>query len=131
MVQEIALLFDRRELGVTLIDDEVEQRVADALVGDVHHGRPFALPFVVAELDVRDFGVPKLCLEPVLAKIALRQADRVLPVFEVVDPVVEVVEFADHQRFLMSWRASGVAKSVSWSAISRSSMSSRVLCSDL
>src|SRR6266576_6145584 len=97
----------------------------------MHHGRPFALALVVPELDVGHFGIAELRLEPVLAKIALRKTDRVLPVAEVVDPVVEVVEFADHQRFLMRWRASGVANRTSWSAISRSSMSSRVLCSDL
>ena len=75
MVQEIALLFDRRELGVTLIDDEVEQRVADALVGDVHHGGPFALALVMAELDVRDLGIAEFRVEGEGAQRPLGQAD--------------------------------------------------------
>src|SRR5258708_5907194 len=96
----------------------------------MHHGRPFALAFVMPELDVGDFGLTEFRLEPVLAQIALRETDRVLPVPEVVDPVVEVEEFANHQRFLMSWRAWGVENSASWSAFSTSSISSGVLCSE-
>src|SRR5689334_1845004 len=82
------------------------------------------------ELDVRHFGLTELRLEPVFAQVALRQADRVLPVAEVIDPVVKVAKFADHQRFLMSCRASRVANRTSWSAISTSSISSSVLWSE-
>src|SRR3989454_12842237 len=50
VLEQVALLLHRRELGIALVDDEVEQCVADALVGDVHHGGPLALTFVVPEL---------------------------------------------------------------------------------
>src|SRR2546425_11997631 len=82
----------------------------------------------MAELDVRHFLLPELRFELEVAKLALRQADRVLPVAEVVDPFVEVAELADHQWLLldsavaMRWRASGVVNSSFCCAISRSSM---------
>ena len=96
MLQQVPLLLDGRELGVALVDDQIEQRVADALIGDVHHGGPFTLALVVAELDVGHFRVAELGVELERAKRTLGEADRILPVFEVVDPVVEVVKFADH-----------------------------------
>ncbi len=94
--EQVALLLHRRELRVALVHDQVQERVPDPLVGDVHHRRPFALALVMPELDVGDFGLTELGFEPVLAKIALRKTDRVLPVSEVVDPVVEVAKFANH-----------------------------------
>src|SRR5207244_3842945 len=97
-----ALLLDRCEFRVPLIHDEIEQRVADALVGDMHHGRPLALALVMAELDVRHVLVTELGLELERADLVLGQADRVLPVAEVVDPFVEVVELANHQRLLLA-----------------------------
>src|SRR5919197_601700 len=96
VVQQVALLLDRGEFGVALIDDQIEQRVADALIGNVHHRRPLALAFVVAELYVRHLRIAELRLELERAQRALGQPNRVLPVFEIVNPVVEVVKFADH-----------------------------------
>src|SRR5579859_3970118 len=95
-MQQVPLLLYRRELGVALIDDEVQQRIANALVGDVHDGRPFPLTLVMTELDVRHFLIAELCVELERAQRALRQTDRILPVFEVINPVVEVAKFADH-----------------------------------
>src|SRR6266568_898823 len=126
--QEIALLLDRSKLGIALINDQVQQGVADALVRDVHHRRPLALAPVVPELDVRHLLVPELRLELEVADLALGQADRVLPVAEVVDPFVEVVQLADHLALLlgtaapMRSRASGVANNSFCCAISRSSI---------
>src|SRR3989442_4694905 len=134
--QQTALLLHRRELRVALIHDQVQERIANPLVGDVHHGRPFALPFVMTELDVGHLLLPELCLELELADLALGQADGILPVAEVVDPFIEVAELPDHQRLLlagdapaMRWRASGVANSSVCCAISRSSMPASELAS--
>src|SRR4029077_3650951 len=100
--QEVALLLDGRELGVALIDDEVQERVADALIGDVHHRWPLPLALVMAELDVRYFLLAEFGLELEAPDLALWQADRVLPVAEVVNPFIEVVELANHQRLLLA-----------------------------
>ena len=97
MLQQRPLLLDRRELGVTLVDDQVEQGVPDPLVGDVHHAGPLALAFVVPELDVRHFLVSELRLELEVAELSLGKTDRILPIAEVVDPLIEVVELANHQ----------------------------------
>src|SRR5207245_2640675 len=130
VLEQVALLLHRCELGIALVHDEVEQGVADALVGDVHHAGPLALSFVMAELDVRHVLVPELRFELELADLALRQADRVLPVAEVVDPFVEVVQLANHQRLplaseaptAMRARASGLAIDPFCWAISQSSI---------
>src|SRR6266853_1746571 len=134
--QQAALLLHRSELGVALVHDQIQERVADALVGDVHHRGPFALALVMAELDVGHFLLPEFRLEIELADLALRQPDRILPVAEVVDPFVEVVQLADHQRLLlagnapaMRWRASGVANSSVCCISSRSSMPASELAS--
>src|SRR5258707_1356193 len=90
----------------------------------------------MAELDVGHLLLPELRLELEFADLALGQADRVLPVAEVVDPFVEVVQLADHQRLLlasdapaMRRRASGVANSSFCCVISRSSMAASELAS--
>src|SRR3989442_3127653 len=130
--EQVALLLHRREFRVALVYDQVQERVPDPLVGDMHHRRPFALTFVMAELDVRYFLLPELRLELELSDLALGQADGILPVAEVVDPFIEVAELPDHQRLLlagdapaMRWRASGVANRSLCCAISRSSMPAR------
>ena len=120
VLQQVALLLHRGELGVALVDDEIEEGVADPLVGNMHDRRPLALAPVMAELDVGDLLFPELRLELEAAEIILLQPDRVLPVAEVVDPVVEVMQLAHHQRLLvlrdfpMRSRASGVANSSFW-----------------
>src|SRR5437899_6547782 len=135
MTQQVPLLLHGGELGVALVDDQVEQRVADALIRDVHHAGPLALTAVVTELDVRHLRIPELGIELEVAELTLRQADRVLPVAEVVDPVVEVAQLADHQWLLwardapMRRCASGVANSSICCASSSSSIEASVLCS--
>src|SRR5205807_5582491 len=128
--EQIALLLHRSELRVALIHDQVQERVADALVGDVHHGGPLALAFIVAELDVGHVLLPELRLELEAAQVARGETDPVLPVAEIVDPLVEVAQLAYHQPLLfaidappaMRARTSGVANSSFWCVISRSSI---------
>src|SRR2546429_619654 len=133
MSKEVALLLHRGELRIALVHDQVQERVADALVGDVHHRGPLALALIVTELDVGHVLLPELRLELEGAQIALRQTDAVLPVAEIVDPLVEVVQLAYHQSLLfaidappaMRARTSGVANSSFCCVISRSSTASR------
>src|SRR2546421_7963862 len=133
MGEQVALLLHRGELRVALIHDQVQERVADALVGDVHHGGPLALAFIVPEFDVGHVLLPELRLELEAAQVALGQTDAVLPVAEIVDPLVEVVQLAYHQSLLfaidappaMRARTSGVANSSFCCVISRSSTASR------
>ena len=52
VVDQKALLLVGRELGVALIDDHVEHRVAHALVGDLAHALPAAIALEIAEIDL-------------------------------------------------------------------------------
>src|SRR5262245_38602281 len=133
VLEQVALLFHGGELGVSLVDDQIQQGITNALVGDVHHGRPFPLAAVMAGLDVRSLRLTELGVELEFPQRSGWQADRILPVAEVVDPVIEVVELPDHSQRLrvasdasMRWRASGVANSSCCMAISWSSISSSV-----
>src|SRR2546422_7088377 len=49
-----------------------------------HHRRPFALAFVMTELDVGHLLLPELRLEVELSDLPLGQADRILPEAEIV-----------------------------------------------
>src|SRR6266404_3932501 len=51
-LEEPALLLDRSKLGVALIDDQVDQRVADLLRGDLAQVLPLFTSLPVAELDI-------------------------------------------------------------------------------
>src|SRR6266567_2318984 len=88
------------------------------------------------ELGVGHLRLPELRLELEFADLPLGQADRILPVAEVVDPFVEVAQLADHQRLLLAGdapamrrRVSGVANSSFCCVISRSSMEASELAS--
>ena len=85
-VVQLALLFDRRELGVALDGDEVLARVADALVRDLQHGLPLVLAFEVPEFDLR-VRLAEERLEAVLPDVVADHADLALPRLEVVGPV--------------------------------------------
>ena len=87
------MLFHRRELRVTLVNDQVHQGVTYPLIGDVHQGGPFTLASVVAELDRFHVWVVKFYCEVELPKFAAFEADLVLPDGEVIDPVVPIVQF--------------------------------------
>ena len=78
------------------IDDQVEQRVPDPLIGNVHERLPLALALVMAELDGRGFGVAELYREFELAQLVAIQTDRILPVAEVIDPVIPIVNLTHH-----------------------------------
>ena len=95
VLEERALLLHRGELGVALIDDQRLQRVADALIGDVHHRRPLALALVVAELDLVDLQVAELHVELVVLELLRVEADVILPEPEQVDPVIEVADLCN------------------------------------
>src|SRR5258708_5364059 len=131
VVQQVTLLLHRREFRVALVDDQVQEGVANPLVGDVREGGPFALALVMPELDVRHFGIAELGVEVEVAHRPRRQTDRLLPVAEVVDPVVEITQLADHCQRLLLERdcairscASAVANSSCCVAISQSSIPS-------
>src|SRR2546426_777187 len=104
-----------------------------ALVGAaLEQLRGLALSLVA---EVRHLRVPELGVELEVAELTLGQADRVLPVAEVIDPVVEVVQLADHQWLLwardvpMRRCASGVANSSICCASSSSSIAASGRCS--
>ena len=88
-LQQVALLLDGRELRVALVDDQVQQRVPDGLVGDLREALPLALAGEVPVLDLVGLQVAVLGLEGVVGVLRQLEADVVLPRPEGVDPVVE------------------------------------------
>ena len=88
-VEEPALLLDGRKLRVPLIDDQIERRVADALVGNVHDRLPAQLALVVTKLDFVVGQLAVLRLELVVAELRRVEANVFLPSVEIISPVVE------------------------------------------
>src|SRR5438045_1856077 len=88
----MTLLLDGRELGVPLIGDEMKQRVANPLVGNLQHGLPFRPAGVVAEFDIVPVDGSKLHLEVVVTELRRIQTDIFLPLPEIVCPVVECAD---------------------------------------
>ena len=88
-LEQPPLLLHGREFGVSLIDDQILRRVADALVGDVHYGLPAQLPMVVAKLD---FGTDLAVfgLEAVFLELRRVETNVLLPAVKVINPVVEI-----------------------------------------
>ena len=62
-LEQVALLLDGGEFGVALVDDQVQEGVADGLVGDLGDPLPLLLPREVAELDLVGLQVSVLGLE--------------------------------------------------------------------
>ena len=91
-LQEVALLLNRCELRVTLVSDEVEQRVANTLVGNLEDSFPFRTAGVVTELDIRPIDVAELHLEVVITELRCVESDVLLPLTEVIRPIVKRVD---------------------------------------
>src|SRR5207237_6030390 len=85
----IYMLRERGELHVALVDNQVQARVDDRLVGDLREPLPLPVSLEVAELDLVGLQVAVLRLELVVRVFRKVQADRLLPLPESVDPVVE------------------------------------------
>ena len=88
-----ALLLATGKLGVALIDDQIQQRVAHVLRGHAPQVFPLALSFVVAKLDLfgLDLAVQGLELEGI--DVAVIDADLFAPLLEQSDPVAEGPDF--------------------------------------
>ena len=91
-LQQIALLLDGGELRIALIGDEVKQRIAHALIGNLQDGLPFRAAGVVAEFDVVAIDRAELHLEVVVAELRGIETDILLPLAEIVRPVVKCVD---------------------------------------
>ena len=88
-VEEIALLLDRCKFGVALIRDQVKQRVANTLIGNLQNRLPFRTAGIVAELDHVGRHGAKLHLEFVVAEFRGVETDVLLPLPEVIGPVIK------------------------------------------
>ena len=73
LLTEKALLLVGGELGVALIDDHVEHRVAHPLIGDLAHLLPAPVALEVAEVDLGRRQLAVLCLELVAGHEAVDQ----------------------------------------------------------
>ena len=103
-LEQVPLLLDGGELGVALVDDEVQERVADLLLGDLRDPLPLPVPGEVAELDLVRLQVPVLRLELVVGKSGQTKVDVLLPGAESVDPVVESRDFFHSHMNRVSYR---------------------------
>src|SRR5215469_12816230 len=92
-VQQVFLLFHRSELSVALINNQIHQRVANRLVGNLSYPFPFSLSPEVAKLDLGSVKFAQFGFEIVVAQKRRIIADIFLPFAEVVDPVIKSRDF--------------------------------------
>src|SRR5215467_6265314 len=89
----MSLLLDAGELGVALIDDHVEQRVAHLLRRHLAQVLPFALAFEVAELYLFGFDRAVKRVEFEAGDLITIDADLLAPFIKETDPVGEGTDF--------------------------------------
>ena len=93
VVHQEPLLFVGGELGVTLIDDHIHQRVAHALIGHLQELLPPRLPFEVAKIYFARRQLAVLRFELITGHVATDQlfiqADIVLPIRQHSQPVIK------------------------------------------
>jgi hypothetical protein len=93
VVDEKALLFVGRELGVALIDDHVEHRVAHPLIRNLSNALPPAVALEIAEVNFRRGQFSVLRFKAIAGHEAVYQLpvepDVAPPFLEHADPIVE------------------------------------------
>src|SRR5262249_1851463 len=88
-VVQMALLLDRGKLCVALVDNVVEEGIADALIGDVAHRLPAARPSIIPKGNFLTRQVVILGCKGKARSIAAVQTDVVLPGAKCRYPVIE------------------------------------------
>src|SRR6202521_3677088 len=89
ILKKPALLLDRGEFRVPLIDDEVKQGIAHSLVGNLDEFFPFGTALVSPELNFVGTRWPKFCFELVTRDFRIGHTDILLPDTEQIHPVVK------------------------------------------
>ena len=89
VLEEAPLLLDRCELRVALVDDEIEQSIAHALVGKLDDLLPLGPALVRAKLDFIRPRRAKLGLELIIHDLRVGHPDVSLPHAEQIHPVVK------------------------------------------
>jgi len=92
--EKIALLLDGCELGITLVDDQIQQGVADLLLRNRGDALPLALTAKISEFDLFGPELSVLGFELVVGEAREAKIDVLLPGAEGVDPVVEGTDFS-------------------------------------
>src|SRR6516162_5320035 len=83
------LLLDGCKFRVSLVYDQVQQRIPHALVRNLHHLFPFRPPFVRAKLDLVRTRRTKFCFELVVRNLRIGDPDVLLPDSKKVDPIIK------------------------------------------
>src|SRR6266403_1970456 len=89
-LEEPTLLLDGSKLGVALVDDQVDEGVADLLRRYLPQVFPFLASLPVAELDVVGLDGAEERVEVEAADLVVVHADLFTPVVEQPDPFAEV-----------------------------------------
>ena len=89
-LEQPPLLFNGSELGVALVDDQVHQGVAHALVGNVDHPAPLRPALVMPKFDLVRAHGPELGFKFVARDLRIGHVDVPLPFAEQVHPIIEV-----------------------------------------
>src|SRR4029077_7646636 len=92
-LKQVSLLLDAGKLGVALIDDHVQERVAHLLGGDLAEIFPFGAAFEMAALDFVVFNGSVQCLEMEAGDLVAINADFFAPLVEQADPLAEGTDF--------------------------------------
>ena len=88
-LEEPALLLHGSKFGISLVDDQVDQGVADLLRRDLAQVLPFLAALPVSELNVLGLDRAEQRVEVEAADIVVVYADLFAPVVEQADPIAE------------------------------------------
>src|SRR5205823_8518989 len=88
-IQQVSLLLDGRKFRITLISDQVQQRIAYALVGNLQNRFPLWTAGIVAKFDHVRGDRSEFHLELVIVKFRGVETDLLLPLPEVISPVIK------------------------------------------
>src|SRR6185437_8611103 len=89
MLEEAALLFDGGKLRIALIDDQIEQAIANALIGNFQNAAPLWAAFERTEFDLVRARGTELGGKLVIFDFGIVHTDVVAPDSKQVHPIVE------------------------------------------
>src|SRR5580704_52285 len=89
MREKAPLLFNRSELRIALVDDQVHQAVADSLVRNLQHSLPFRTAFEGAKFNFIRTRWAELRFELIILDLGIVHADIVSPNAKQVYPIIK------------------------------------------
>src|SRR5580692_2261313 len=89
MCEKAPLLFNRSELRIALINDQVHQAVADSLVRNLQYSLPFRAAFESTEFDFIRTRRAEFRFELIILNFRIVHADIISPYAKQVYPIIK------------------------------------------